>query len=466
MKTMKRIGILTAGGDTPALNATLLGAVRKANECGVELIGLLSGFQAFYRADVPHLLLNPGLTAIPELDSTRGGTILGSSRTYVDETDPKTLVKAFQRLKALDLEGLICVGGDGTLNGMQPLCEFLPTVLAPKTIDNDLGLNYLGEASEWLRDEAGEDVVYTRGYDRNKESGKFSLQSIVNYVTPGYATAVFVAAEGIQRVRTTAESHRRIAIVEVMGRHSGFIAIGASYGQPDIVLIPESRVDVPSLARKVEEICRHQQHAVIVCGEGIRDGEGNFFGDSLRSSDPAGNQRFDGAAASLKQSLLDVIPHSFLRELGGFSDPDTALFTRKVGHTQRGGRPLSFDRYYATQLGYHAVDMLTTGQSNRVATLQWNSVDLSFSVDDYDAGVFRDDWGEIHPRTVHPELYDDEKFVITPTAHQYLQPIFENAIGADDTEFIRQSLFDSGNLHDDYQSVNVKLQNRIEFLGR
>jgi 6-phosphofructokinase len=459
MKTMKRIGILTAGGDTPALNATLLGAVHKANECGVELIGLLSGFQALYHADVPHLLLNPGLTAIPELDATRGGTILGSSRTYVDETDPQALAAAFQRLKALNLEGLICVGGDGTLNGMQPLCEFLPTVLAPKTIDNDLGLNYLGEASEWSRHDASGDIVYTRRHDGAKESAKFTLQSVVNYVTPGYATAV-------QRVRTTAESHRRIAIVEVMGRHSGFIAVGASYGQPDIVLIPESRVDVASLARKVEEICRHQQHAVIVCGEGIRDAAGNFFGDSRRSTDPAGNQRFAGAAASLKRSLLDEIPHSFLRELGGFTDPDTALFTRKVGHTQRGGRPLAFDRYYATQLGYHAVDMLTAGQSNRVATLQWNVADLTFTVDDYDAGVFRDNWGEIHPRTVHPELYDSEQFVITPTAHRYLQPIFDNAIGADDTEFIRQSLFDSGNLHDTYQSVNVKLQNRIQFLGR
>jgi 6-phosphofructokinase len=462
---MKRIGILTAGGDTPALNATLLGAVHKANECGIELVGLLSGFQSLYRADVPHLLLNPGRTAIPELDATRGGTILGSSRTYVDETDPKALTTVFQRLQALNLDGLICVGGDGTLNGMQPLCECLPTVLAPKTIDNDLGLNYLGEAAEWFREESGTEFVYRRHGDENEVARKFSLESLVNYVTPGYATAVFVAAGGIQRVRTTAESHRRIAIVEVMGRHSGFIAVGASYGQPDIVLIPEVSVDVAGLARKVEEICRRQQHAVIVCGEGIRDCEGIFFGDSHRSSDPAGNQRFAGAAAALKQALLDSMPHAFLRELGGFTDPDTALFTRKVGHTQRGGRPLSFDRYHATQLGYHAVEMLTTGQSNRVATLQWNAEEFTFAVDDYDAGVFRDECGEIHPRTVHPDLYDSANLAITAAAHQYLQPIFNNAIGADDTEYIRQSLFDSGNLHDTYQSVNVKLQNRIEYLG-
>jgi 6-phosphofructokinase 1 len=291
------------------------------------------------------------------------------------------------------------------------------------------------------------------------------LESVINYVTPGYATAVFVAADGIHRVRTTAESHRRIAIVEVMGRHSGYIAVGASYGQPDIVLIPESRVDVAALATKVQEICQYQQHAVIVCGEGIQDADGNFFGDTRRSSDPAGNQRFAGAAASLKQSLLNEIPHSFLRELGGFTDPDTALFTRKVGHTQRGGRPLSFDRYHATQLGYHAVEMLIDGQSNRVATLQWNAEDLTFTVDDFDADVFRDEWGEIHPRTVHPDLYDLVNLDITTTAQRYLQPIFDSAIGADDTEYIRQSLFDSGNLHDEYQSVNVKLQNRIEYLS-
>jgi hypothetical protein len=109
--------------------------------------------------------------------------------------------------------------------------------------------------------------------------------------------------------------------------------------------------------------------------------------------------------------------------------------------------------------------MLTDGQSNRVATLQWNAEDLTFTVDDFDADVFRDEWGEIHPRTVHPDLYDLVNLDITTTAQRYLQPIFDSAIGADDTEYIRQSLFDSGNLHDEYQSVNVKLQNRIEYLS-
>ena len=156
------------------------------------------------------------------------------------------------RLKKLGIDGLICVGGDGTLNGMQALCECLPTVLAPKTIDNDLGLNYRNEADEWVRSW----TAAPGGDGRRASPGRrpvvhaawragrrFDLDQMVNYVTPGYATAVFVSAGGVQRVRTTAESHRRIAIVEVMGRHSGYMALGAAYGQPDMLLVPEHRLE-------------------------------------------------------------------------------------------------------------------------------------------------------------------------------------------------------------------------------
>ena len=138
---MKRIGILTAGGDTPALNATLHGAAERANDAKVELIGLLGGFNGLLDPKAPYLRLNPLFETIPELDSTLGGTILGSSRRYVSSSDKSALDATRQRINGLGLEGLICVGGDGTINGMQSLCDLLPTVLAPKTIDNDLGLN-------------------------------------------------------------------------------------------------------------------------------------------------------------------------------------------------------------------------------------------------------------------------------------------------------------------------------------
>src|ERR1044072_5668848 len=148
---MKRIGILTAGGDTPALNATIYGAVARANELKVEVIGLLKGFNSLFNPRVPHVHLNPLYQEIPEIDPTKGGTLIGSSRDFVDPNEHSKLDLIVSRLTKLKIEGLICVGGDGTLNGLQPLADRLPTVLAPKTIDNDLGLNYPSEPDEYVR---------------------------------------------------------------------------------------------------------------------------------------------------------------------------------------------------------------------------------------------------------------------------------------------------------------------------
>src|SRR5918993_1102876 len=160
---MKRIGILTAGGDTPALNATIHGAVMRANQLRIEMYGLIKGFNSLFNPRVPHVHLNPLFQEIPELDPTKGGTLIGSSRDYVDPEKGQELDLITERLKRLGIEGLIAVGGDGTLNGLQPLVERLPTVLAPKTIDNDLGLNYPSEPDEWARAaEDGGPPRYTR----------------------------------------------------------------------------------------------------------------------------------------------------------------------------------------------------------------------------------------------------------------------------------------------------------------
>src|ERR1051326_62419 len=138
---MKRIGILTAGGDAPALNPTIHGAVARANQLKIEMVGLIKGFNSLFNSRVPHVLLNPLFQSIPELDPTKGGTLIGASRDYIDPEKKAELDHIVDRLRRLQLDGLICVGGDGTLNGLQPLAERLPVVLAPKTIDNDLGLN-------------------------------------------------------------------------------------------------------------------------------------------------------------------------------------------------------------------------------------------------------------------------------------------------------------------------------------
>src|SRR5437667_6715428 len=250
---MKRIAILTAGGDTPALNATIHGAVMRANEFKIEIYGLIKGFNCLFNPRVPHVHLNPLFQSIPELDPTKGGTLIGSSRDYVDADNRAECDLLAARLQKLGIEGLISVGGDGTLNGLQPLAERLPTVLAPKTIDNDLGLNYPSEPDEWIR---VKDLAAPHGYhyQRTPSSAVFDLNQIVNYATPGYATAVLVTAQGVERIRTTAESHRRIAIVEVMGRHSGYIALGTAYGQPDIILVPEHPIDIQLLLERVKHL--------------------------------------------------------------------------------------------------------------------------------------------------------------------------------------------------------------------
>ncbi|PWT86106.1 MAG: 6-phosphofructokinase, partial [Acidobacteria bacterium] len=226
---MKRIGILTAGGDTPAMNATIHGAVVRANQLKVEVFGLIKGFNSLFNPRVPHVHLNPLYQEIPEIDPTKGGTMIGSSRDFVDPEKKAELDLVASRLESLGIEGLICVGGDGTLNGLQPLAERLPAVLAPKTIDNDLGLNYPNEPDEWVKVKEAEAKGGFR-YEQRPSQAVFDLEYIVNYVTPGYATAVYVSASGVERIRTTAESHRRIAIIEVMGRHSGYIALGSAYG--------------------------------------------------------------------------------------------------------------------------------------------------------------------------------------------------------------------------------------------
>jgi 6-phosphofructokinase len=459
---MKRIGILTAGGDTPALNATIQGAVVRANQLRIEVFGLMKGFNSLFNPRVPHVHLNPLFQEIPEIDPTLGGTLIGSSRDFVDPDNKEHLDMIAARLQRLGIEGLICVGGDGTLNGLQPLAERLPTVLAPKTIDNDLGLNYPSEPDEWIRT-TNDAPASGNGYKRTESQAMFDLEQMVNYVTPGYATAVFVSAGGVERLRTTAESHRRIAIIEVMGRHSGYIALGSSYGRPDIVLVPEVPLDMDYLTERVKHLYDLQKNVVIVCGEGIVDHEGHELGAASRTFDPAGNVVLSGAAEAVRSKLIQILGDSYFQRYRRGESAREAIFTRKVGHTQRGGRPILFDRFYAAQLGAKAVELLNEGRNNAVAVLQY-SRSKGFNVEGYDANRFRDRWGLIHARQMHPSLYDARLMKPSRIGIEYLLPIFTSAIGEDDMEHTRQTLFAAGNLTQPYHSINTDINKRIRYL--
>lgn len=472
---MKRIGILTAGGDTPALNATLYGAVTRANQKRIEVFGFIKGFSSLFNPKVPHVHLNPLFSTIPELTPTYGGTMLGASRDYVDAGDTNAIDQITDRFKRLGIEGLICVGGDGTLNGMQAMSDHLPTVLAPKTIDNDLGLNYRNEADEWVRVMEAEpgasppsdepDLMEKGGYfyRRTPSQRRFDLERMVNYATPGYATAVFVSASGLQRIRTTAESHRRIAIVEVMGRHSGYIALGAMYGQPDLLLVPEHRLDVNLLVERTKEIYDLQKHAVIVCGEGVIDERGQELGHEFASTDPAGNKVLSGASDAIRALLVQKLGDNYFTSKRRNESARAAVFTRKVGHTQRGGRPILFDRFYAAQLGGHAVDLLLERQNNSVSILQWNR-EKGFHLGHAFANDFRDRWGLIHARQMHPAFYDAANMRPSQTGIDYLTHIFTTAIGDDDVQAMKTGLFDSSHLSQPYHSINTDVNKRIRYL--
>ena len=458
---MKRIAILTAGGDTPALNATLAGAVLRANELQIQVMGIIKGFSGMLNPRFPHVDLNPLFHAIPELNPCLGGTLLGASRTYIDSTDRVSLDAVGQRLKRLKIDGLICIGGDGTINGMQPLADYLPVVLAPKTIDNDLGLNYPDEANDWVRTE--DPATGKASFRKLERRVAVQLEDIVNYATPGYATAVYVAASGIERIRTTVESHRRIAIIEVMGRDSGYIALGSAYGQPDLILLPESPIDFDRVEQRVRELYELQKNVVLVVGEGVMTADGRQLGGDSNQTDPSGKTVLRGAAEAIRNELIQRLGDEYFTSRRRNESAASAIFTRKLGHTQRGGRPIQFDRFHAMQLGGKAVDLLHDGASNYVATLQWTP-GRGFYVDSVAANRLRDQWGGIHPRLMHPSFYDPIHFQPSALGEQYLIPIFTNAIGADDMEAVRTSLFHPGNLRRNHQSINVDMQKRIRYL--
>jgi 6-phosphofructokinase 1 len=272
-----------------------------------------------------------------------------------------------------------------------------------------------------------------------------------------------VSAQGVERIRTTAESHRRIAIIEVMGRHSGYIALGTAYGQPDMILIPEHPLNIELLVERVKYLYDLQKNVVIVCGEGVVDEQGRELGAESRSTDPAGNVALSGASEAIRSMIVKILGDQYFQRYRRGSGAKEAIFTRKVGHTQRGGRPILFDRFYAALLGSKAVDLLVEGRNNAVSILQYHS-QKGFHVQGYDANRFRDRWGYIHARCMHPSLYDPKLMMPSRMGIDYLLPIFTDAIGSDDAEHMRQTLFDAGNLTQPYHSINTDVHKRIRYL--
>src|SRR6476659_58690 len=296
-----RIGVLTGGGDCPGLNAAIRAIVRKGvDRHGHAVIGFRDGWRGVLENSAVELTLESTRGIIH-----RGGTILGSSRTnpYKDGQDGSVRVR--ETMQSLHLDGLIAIGGEDTLGVASKLVDAgLNVIGLPKTIDNDLG---------------GTDMTF------------------------GFDTAVQVATDAIDRLHTTAESHHRVLILEVMGRHAGWIALHSGLaGGADVILIPEKPFDIDEVCRLVgRRRSRGRFFSIVVVAEGAIPKEGTM--ETVGGeTDAFGHARLGGIGLRLEKEI---------EERTGFETRATIL-----GHVQRGGTPTAFDRVLATRLGVAAID--------------------------------------------------------------------------------------------------------------
>ncbi len=314
-----RIGVLTGGGDCPGLNAVIRAVVRKGVQAyGDEFVGFRDGWRGPLEGDVMTLDVAAVRGILP-----RGGTILGSSRTnpYASEDGERRILDTVQRL---GIEALVVVGGEDTLGVAAKLgTAGLPVVGVPKTIDNDLGA-----------------TDYTFGFD----------------------TAVTIATEAIDRLHTTAESHHRVLIVEVMGRHAGWIALHSGLaGGANVILIPERPFHIDAVCAFIERRFASHYAPIVVVAEGAHPEEGTLPSRS-GEVDAFGHVRLSGIGALLETEIA---------QRTGQEARATVL-----GHVQRGGSPTAFDRVLATRFGLHAVDTLHAGHSGQMVALHGTAIEL------------------------------------------------------------------------------------------
>ena len=315
-----RIGVLTGGGDCPGLNAVIRAIVRKGiDRYGHAIVGFRDGWRGPLENAYEELTIESTRGILP-----RGGTILGSSRTnpFKREGGPESIR---ENLRGLHLDGLIAIGGEDTLGAAVRLSDMgLNVIGVPKTIDNDLGAT---------------DVTF------------------------GFDTALQVATEAIDRLHTTAESHHRIMIVEVMGRHAGWIALHSGLaGGADVILIPERPFDIEEVCRLIRRRhARGRYFSIVVAAEGATPVAGTLELLS-EGKDEFGHERLGGIGYLLEREI---------GERTGFEARATVL-----GHIQRGGTPTAFDRVLATRLGVAAIDAASQGKWGQMPALRSMKIEL------------------------------------------------------------------------------------------
>lgn len=303
-----KIGILTSGGDCPGINATIRGVCKSAiNHYGMEVVGIIGGFQG---------LLDIETTALTEKSLSgllnSGGTILGTSRVKpfkkkasVEEQEERNRI-ILDNIREMGLDAVVCIGGNGTQKSAAKLSEIgVNVVSVPKTIDNDV----------WGTDQ-----------------------------TFGFDTAVSIATEAIDRLHSTASSHKRVMVIEVMGHKAGWIALHSGMaGGGDIILIPEMNYNINSIGDIiVERVKKGKTHTIVVVAEGIQ------------------HDMTKRAGEYIAQQI----------------EYETGIETREtvLGYVQRGGSPSSYDRILATRMGAHAAELIADGNFGKMVCLRGNEI--------------------------------------------------------------------------------------------
>ena len=317
---MARFGVLTGGGDCPGLNAVIRAIVRRGLQHGHEFFGFRYGWAGVLSADGAELTAETTRGILH-----RGGTILGTSRTnpYKEENGLERVRASMEQHR---LDGLIPIGGEDTLGVAGRLsADGVDVVGVPKTIDNDL---------------AGTDFTF------------------------GFQTAVQIATDAIDRLHTTAESHNRVIVVEVMGRSAGWIACYAGMaGGADVILVPERPFDVEDVCERVRN--RHKQghsFSIVVVAEGATPKDGQVQSEFGGEKDAFGHERLGGIAVQLEREI---------EQRTGFESRMTIL-----GHVQRGGTPLAYDRVLGTRFGVAAIDAATAGDFGKMVALRGTEIEL------------------------------------------------------------------------------------------
>ena len=320
---MALVGVLTGGGDCPGLNAVIRAVTRRSLTRGNEVVGVRDGWRGLVEGRFMELGSREISGILP-----RGGTILGTTRTNPYKTE-EGVQRVLQNFESAGLTALVAIGGEDTLGVASRLHaeEQLPVVGVPKTIDNHLSA-----------------TDYTFGFD----------------------TAVWIATEAIDRLHTTAESHNRVMVLEVMGRHTGWIAVMSGIaGGADVILIPEQPITVEDACEELRR--RHERgkdFSIVVVSEGYEltyaSGETRAVAEEARASDQFGHVRLGGVGDALAQEI---------EERTGFETRVTVL-----GHVQRGGSPTPRDRVLATRYGLKAADLVHEERWGTMAALHGDAI--------------------------------------------------------------------------------------------